>query len=111
MQFATPVSRSTCTNPWPPPRRRTFCKRGREARLDGSTRRDMARSSVVIVHPSLAEPELKDGQSQHRDEEDPGERARIAHSEELERLAKEVVRVEQRRIERTTSGHHVRLGE
>src|SRR4051812_16183265 len=68
-------------------------KRRGERRALGRSRRVAAPSGMVIVHPSLAEAELKERQRENGDEEDPRERARIAHPEVLERLTEEVIRI------------------
>src|SRR5687768_16863004 len=57
-------------------------------------------SGLFIVHPSAAQPQLDQRQRQHDQEQDPRQRAGVAHAEELERLAEQVVRVEQRRVDR-----------
>src|SRR5580658_2136003 len=107
MQPATATRRSA----WMLPRLHTHRHARTHVALRSSDRRCVlgatAPSSVVIVHPPLAHPELDDGQREDDRKEDPGEGAGVAHAEELEGLAEQVVGEEERGIERTAPGHHV----
>src|SRR5205814_8912084 len=53
-------------------------------------------SRLFIVHPLLAQPQLRERQHEHHDEQDPRQRAGVAHMEKLERLLEQVIRVKKR---------------
>src|SRR4051812_23624443 len=87
-KMSAAVTSSTCDQP-----RRTMYVAHRGARRARA-------SALVIGHPLLAEPELRERQHEHRDEQDPRQRRRVPHAEVLKRLLEEVVRVKERRVRR-----------
>src|SRR4051812_47692716 len=62
-------------------------------------------STMLIVNPFLGEVELHEREGEDDEEEDPGEGGGVAHSEELEGFAEEVVGVEEGGVDRAAAGH------
>src|SRR5688500_15853623 len=105
MKMPTPVSSSRCSHP----RETKYSARGGGAfRARRSAR---IRSRLLIVHPPFAEPQLRKREHEHDEEQDPRQRRRVAHAEELERVLEQVVGVEQRGVGRAAFGHDVGFAE
>src|SRR4051812_17646951 len=78
---------------------------------DAAAARETATLAPPLVVDPAREAELQGREEQHDQEEHPGERGRVAHVQEVERLAVDQEDVHERLVDRAAAGQDERLGE
>src|ERR687893_2486705 len=73
----------------------------------GTTGRGASALAELILHPSVDDSELKQGEHTDHDEQQPRHRGGVAHAEVTERLGVELEVVNSGRLPRAASGHQI----